>query len=148
MDAIKDQHLLLLHVISFYFCILGKCIPCYHAPAEKSLILNQNNKIEQKLFSFRTHRISLLISLFFSPEPEVEENISLHAPWTVSRLEDKDLINQAKALMYRIYIKEMGWQHAENTPTGEALFAFPLISNSYDSCSRRRRRRIICCMCS
>eukprot|EP00794_Sanderia_malayensis_P014044 gene14044-15503_t len=49
------------------------------------------------------------------------EKFRLYEPWTVCRLEDSNMIDQAKSLMYRVFVKEMGWKHAENTPTGFSI---------------------------
>ena len=46
------------------------------------------------------------------------EKNSLYDPWEISQLKSESDVIQAQALLYQVYIKEMGWMFAKDNPTG------------------------------
>ena len=58
-------------------------------------------------------------SFFCIVEPTADKRMTLYLPWKIRQLDDEESIVQAKALLYQVYIREMGWMFAKNNPTGK-----------------------------
>ena len=68
------------------------------------------------------HYIFYLVQSYDMPK----EN-DLYKPWRIHKLVKRSDVTQAQALIYDVYVREMGWMFAKDNPTGKFLLSISCV---------------------